>query len=97
MLKCVFYTHIHIVIHNLTYKDFNKKLKFVRNRRIELLSHPWQGRILPLNQFRFVFKPPCAPTRTRTQNSGSEDRCDIHFTIGAFNFTQKVLYFKYEQ
>jgi len=25
----------------------------VRNKRIELLSHPWQGRILPLNQFRY--------------------------------------------
>ena len=63
------------------------KVRAVRNKRIELLSHPWQGRILPLNQFRFILKPSGAPTRTRTQNSGSEDRCDIHFTIGAFNFT----------
>lgn len=28
----------------------------------------------------------CAPARTRTQNSGSEDRCDIHFTTGAYSF-----------
>ena len=26
----------------------------------------------------------CAPGRTRTCNDGSEDRCDIHFTTGAF-------------
>ena len=25
----------------------------------------------------------CAPARIRTQNNGSEDRCDIHFTTGA--------------
>ena len=27
----------------------------------------------------------CAPARIRTQNNGSEDRCDIHFTTEAFN------------
>lgn len=25
----------------------------------------------------------CAPARIRTQNNGSEDRCDIHFTTEA--------------
>ncbi len=59
MSQYVFYTHIHIVIHNLpnldTLKDFKKpyiSTFYVRNKRIELLSHPWQGRILPLNQSR---------------------------------------------
>ena len=32
----------------MNYRDFY----FVRRRRIELLSHPWQGRVLPLNQHR---------------------------------------------
>lgn len=27
----------------------------MRRRRIELLSHPWQGRVLPLNQHRIAF------------------------------------------
>ena len=27
----------------------------MRSRRIELLSHPWQGRVLPLNQPRYLF------------------------------------------
>jgi cytochrome c biogenesis protein CcdA len=26
----------------------------------------------------------CAPARTRTRNNGSEDRCDVHFTTGAW-------------
>ncbi len=30
---------------------------YVRDRRIELLSHPWQGRVLPLNQSRIFFVP----------------------------------------
>lgn len=84
MLKYVFYTHIPRVIHS------QLRSIFVQVERIELSSHPWQGRILPLNH-TCAF---CAPTRTRTWNSGSEDRRDIHFTMGAFNFTEKVLYFK---
>ena len=31
---------------------------------------------------RFIF---CAPTRIRTWNDGSEDRCDIHFTMEAYD------------
>ena len=31
-----------------------------------------------------VFLTLCAPRGTRTPNDGSEDRCDIHFTMGAW-------------
>ncbi len=72
---------------------------FVRDRGIEPLTRPWQGRILPLNHTRFAqlkhvilylaishvsILNRCAPARIRTWNNGSEDRCDIHFTTGAW-------------
>jgi hypothetical protein len=65
----VFYTHIHRVIHSFglfTY-IFQQKVnsclsyffyrtnKFVRVGRIGLPSHPWQGRVLPLNHTRIKF------------------------------------------
>ena len=72
----------------------------MRAGRIELPSRPWQGRVLPINHARNVsenyssrtllFSPEnyCAPGGIRTPNSGSEDRCDIHFTTGAFRLNQ---------
>ena len=64
----------------------------VRVGRIELPSHPWQGRVLPLNHTRILLEiiakysylqRICAPGGIRTPTIGSEDRCDIHFTTGA--------------
>ncbi len=71
----------------------------MRAGRIELPSRPWQGRVLPLNHARnvkIILSEPSffrykkdktyntgAPGGIRTPNSGSEDRCDIHFTTGA--------------
>ncbi len=65
----------------------------VRAPGIEPESRPWQGRVLPLNHARniehyilnlFFSNFPSAPGRTRTYKNGSEDRCDIHFTTGAY-------------
>ena len=61
-------------------KDFGLKTMPMRVGRIELPSHPWQGRVLPLNHTRN------APGGIRTPNNGSEDRRDIHFTTRA-NFS----------
>ncbi len=43
----------HEAVHVLRQQNiFADALYFVRRRRIELLSQPWQGRVLPLNQHR---------------------------------------------
>ena len=65
----------------------------VRVERIELSPHPWQGRVLPLNDTRMAinihYQTPnsklCAPAKNRTWNDGFEDRHDIRFTTGAMS------------
>ncbi len=45
--------YAHEAVHVLRQQNIiAKALYFVRRRRIELLSQPWQGRVLPLNQHR---------------------------------------------
>lgn len=74
MLKYVFYTHIPKVIHNLVlYPQLYNINVFVRIGRIELPSHPWQGRILPLNHIRrasFIVHLPGLEPRTTVPKTG---------------------------
>jgi hypothetical protein len=44
-----------IVLYLFDVVYFIKDILFVRPERIELSSHPWQGRVLPLNHDRKLF------------------------------------------
>lgn len=59
--------HANEAVHLLTPTKYSFHSYFVRRRRIELLSQPWQGRVLPLNQHRI--KKHCSTRPLRREDA----------------------------